>query len=313
VAQIQQGTQKLNAGGSTDVNIASVGGNVVTTTVPVSGSVTAIPPARAQVPGLSFVQTISPLGTYQTSWVDVEANEWLDFDVQVGTASAITATLEYTDASNPNVTPPGSNDIVRALTETIAGTAISGLTTNILSFGIPAQMSWARLTVVDLTGGQTVRVSTYNQPVTPTAAQLPIAANVTSDFRVPLMRAVGVGKVPTGAYQNLPVGGLDSNNSSTATLGSNATFSGTVTSRAGYLGLEINIKTDQISAVNGIVVNHYADSAGATLIASDYYSFTASDVTTGFKFITNTLKGSYYKIVYTNGVTGQGAFNLSTR
>lgn len=217
---------------------------------------------RENIAGLSFVQALSALGNYQTSWVDVTDWKWLDFDVEVETADAVTALLEFTNAPDPNVTPPGANDIVRALTQTVAGTAISGLSTNILSFGIPAQMSWARAKATDLTGGQTIKVTTYGQIIPPVAALLPIAAGITSDFRAALVQSVEKGFDPSNTFQSRRFSGIVSAQSSTTTLPATNTFLGSAwTSTTGFVGVAILIKSAANSAADGLKVLFSTDSS----------------------------------------------------
>jgi hypothetical protein len=100
--------------------------------------------------------------------------------------------LEFTDADDPNTTPPASSDIVRALAQQIGGTALGG-PANVLSFGVPAQMKWCRVKATDLTGGQTIKVVTYGQEPPP-SAQLPIAATVTQDFRAAMVQSIEKGR-----------------------------------------------------------------------------------------------------------------------
>lgn len=142
-------------------------------------------PDRPQLSALSFVETLGALASHQTVWVDVSTLEYLDITSEVETTAAVTALIEFTDAADPNTTPPGVNDIVRPLTTTIGGTAL-GATSNIASFVIQAQMAWARITVTDVTGGQTVKVTTFEENSPPTGAQIPFDATITGDFRAPI-------------------------------------------------------------------------------------------------------------------------------
>ena len=169
--------------------------------VTVSNLSETLTPGRTEVAGLSFSETLGPLATFQTDWVSILDTNWLDIVVKVESTAAATAQVEYTDAADPNTTPPGADDVVRELTTTIGGTAVGG-PANVVSFGLPAQMRWARLTVTDATGGQDIDVSVYSQDSPPTAAQIPLAASINPDFRMPIGRSVVAGEVLDAQLSN---------------------------------------------------------------------------------------------------------------
>jgi len=114
--------------------------------------------------------------------------------------------------------------------------------------------------------------------------------------------------------QNAPNADLiDAGNSSTATLGSGAAFTGAFHSTQGYAALAVAVDTDQISAATattGLVVQWSED--GVTVGDSDVTYIIAADllpIGQGYVF---PVKRPYYRIVYTNGASGQGTFRLQS-
>lgn len=158
---------------------------------------------RLEIPGLTFSVTLGALASHTTSWVDVSGTNWLDIHAKLGAASAVRATIEFTDAADPNVTPPGADDVDRPITTTLAGASLGGITKP--SFGIPAQMQWARITLTDLTGGQDIDVSVFDHDHPPESAQVPIATPLTDDFRAIIAKTIGHGKRVDGSYANVPI------------------------------------------------------------------------------------------------------------
>ena len=99
---------------------------------------------------------------------------------------------------------------------------------------------------------------------------------------------------------------VDPNNSSTATLGISGVFTGTSTNVERYQTVYINAFADVVSAINGIEIQFSTDNtnwntelefslaAGETLIRSIKVA------------------AQYFRIVYTNGSTGQSAFRFQS-
>lgn len=102
------------------------------------------------------------------------------------------------------------------------------------------------------------------------------------------------------------IGVLSTTNSSTATLGSGATFTGTGEEVLNYNWIQVNIFSDQASATNGLSLQYSSDNTNWD--ATDVYTIAAS---TGKLFSVQT-GARYFRVVYTNGATLQGAFRLQT-
>ena len=87
---------------------------------------TICPTGTVALPNLSFVQTFAT--DYTTAYVEIAAYTTLEVSYEVETNQADTAELFLTNAVDPNVTPPGSNDIERILSTTVAGSGLGGIT-----------------------------------------------------------------------------------------------------------------------------------------------------------------------------------------
>lgn len=95
-------------------------------------------------------------------------------------------------------------------------------------------------------------------------------------------------------------------NSSTAPLGSNAVFTGIFESVLNSSFVQFEIFSDQASAVGGLQVQWSPNGTNADV--SDSSSVSAN---TGRAFAL-TVRGKFFRIVYTNGVIAQGTFRLQT-
>lgn len=93
-------------------------------------------------------------------------------------------------------------------------------------------------------------------------------------------------------------------NSTTATLGSGAAFTGFSEDIKDYSVVQVNVFADQASATDGLSVQQSSD--GSNWDITDTYTIAASTGKT-FSF---QVAARYFRVVYTNGGTIQGAFRL---
>jgi len=98
-----------------------------------------------------------------------------------------------------------------------------------------------------------------------------------------------------------------SENSTTATLGSNATFTGTFVSTMGSAAMSILVSSDVASAASGLHIQFSSD--GVNIDDEQLMSFT--DTTNGQSYGA-TCRGPYARIIYTNGATPQSVFRLQS-
>lgn len=113
------------------------------------------------------------------------------------------------------------------------------------------------------------------------------------------------GMVTVGSLIAMP-GIVSTANSTTATLGSNAVFTGTSEEVKDFGSIVIALFTDQASATDGLSIQQ--SSNGTNWDITDTYTISAS---VG-KTIQVQPAARFFRIVYTNGATIQGAFRLQT-
>jgi len=101
---------------------------------------------------------------------------------------------------------------------------------------------------------------------------------------------------------------IDSNNSTTATLGAGATFTGTGTDVSKYAAVAITIFADQDSAVDGMQFQFSSDNTNWDEVNSYNLDISVSQ-TRRFQF---PVTAQYFRFVYTNGATPQGTFRVQT-
>jgi len=107
-------------------------------------------------------------------------------------------------------------------------------------------------------------------------------------------------------------GVISTNNSSTATLGAGATFTGTGESTLSYESISITVMAIAASAPPGtLIVEQSSD--GTNWDIQDSFAVTGGTASpTGEFDIIVPLEASNFRIVYTNGATAQTAFRLQT-
>jgi len=98
---------------------------------------------------------------------------------------------------------------------------------------------------------------------------------------------------------------IDTNNSTTSTLEADEVYTGTYTNIIDYSHISIQIKSDQASTTDGLVIEWSND--GVNLIDTDKFTLVANEG----KVFTFGCQAPYYRIKYTNGGVAQTFFNLT--
>jgi hypothetical protein len=100
---------------------------------------------------------------------------------------------------------------------------------------------------------------------------------------------------------------ISSNNSTTSLLGISANFTGTGDDVSGFTSVTITVYADQASAADGMKFQFSTDNSNW----DDSYDFTLENAgdTRRFQF---PVTARYFRLNYTNGGTGQGAFRVQT-
>lgn len=99
---------------------------------------------------------------------------------------------------------------------------------------------------------------------------------------------------------------VSTNNSSAATLGISAVFTGTGEDISMYSGVSVQVFSSHASAASGLSMEFSADNSNW-----DEKHLATVDASTSREFIFPT-HAQYFRIVYTNGGTGQSSFRLQT-
>lgn len=98
----------------------------------------------------------------------------------------------------------------------------------------------------------------------------------------------------------------DGNNTTAATLGIDAVYTGTATDILHYKTITIVIFADEDSAVDGVSLQWSGDGTNWDHVAT--YTYTAS---TDFS-VGASIRAKFFRVVYTNGGTGQSVFRMFT-
>jgi hypothetical protein len=99
---------------------------------------------------------------------------------------------------------------------------------------------------------------------------------------------------------------VSTGNSTTATLGIGAVFTGAWEDIGVFASISVLVKADQASAANGLVLQFSPDGTNAD------YTESYTVVANVGQVIPARSAGRFFRVVYTNGGTGQGAFRLQT-
>ena len=102
---------------------------------------------------------------------------------------------------------------------------------------------------------------------------------------------------------------IDSNNSTTSTLGAGATFTGTGTDVLNYTSVTILLSTDQDSASNGMQFQFSSDNSNWDESHDFTYDHSEDGSARRFQFPVN---ARYFRVVYTNGGVAQTHFRVQT-
>jgi hypothetical protein len=102
-------------------------------------------------------------------------------------------------------------------------------------------------------------------------------------------------------------GVVDANNSTTTPLLANGVFTGTKTPILPYGVIQVMINSDQKSATNGLSFQFSSD--GVNWEDNEVTTFVDTTIGQGYALAA---KGSYFRVVYTNGGTNQTYFRLQT-
>lgn len=129
---------------------------------------------------------------------------------------------------------------------------------------------------------------------------------------VPRMSLATDVALPTGANTigavNVNTGNsISTNNSTTATLGNGAVYTGTADDCLGCAGVTTSLLADEDGAVDGMTFQFSPD--GSNWDDVNTFTYTAANGARRFSF---PVTARYYRVVYTNGASGQTLFRVQT-
>lgn len=126
------------------------------------------------------------------------------------------------------------------------------------------------------------------------------------------VRSIPSGQQPDGDFVNARADGTAFTD--TTPLGAAGTFQSDWLDTDGFVSVELFIATDELSAVNGIMVEFTDDvQAGLpTVRASESYTFAQRDIDRGYLSISFPTRLDGFRVTYTNGASPQGSFFIQT-
>ena len=148
------------------------------------------------------------------------------------------------------------------------------------------------------------------------ASMTPLLVDATGQGDLPITLDGEEVTVNLGATDNAVLDSVDAslknvistNNSTTSTLAGDATYTGTADDVSGYSTVTINIYADQDSAASGMQFQFSSDGTNW----DDVYSFTLDASSSNDRRFQFPVTAQYFRFVYTNGSTPQGAFRVQT-
>jgi len=176
------------------------------------------------------------------------------------------------------------------------------------------------------TGTMTVDGSGVTQPVSAASLPLPTGA-ATSANQLADGHNVTVDNASGGSAVNIQDGGnsitidgtvtttagtglvntVSTNNSTTSTLGISGVFTGTGDDVTNYASVTVQLDSSHDSATDGMTFQFSIDDTNWDDVS--LFTYTAADGARRFQF---PVTGQYFRIVYTNGGTGQSHFRVQT-
>jgi len=179
--------------------------------------------------------------------------------------------------------------------------SLAGVST---STAVPVSFSSASFSIV---GVSTTSALNNNISGVSTTAVLNSSILGVSTTSVLNVSGTTAGINPSASVTSVPITGLDSGNSTAVALGANAVFTGTYKDVSAYSNVTVNVSSDQSSAADGFQIQYSSD--GTNLDSVDKYTIPAG----GGKQYSAALGTKFFRVVYTNGGTIQGAFRLQTK
>lgn len=154
------------------------------------------------------------------------------------------------------------------------------------------------------------RLNSYLLPKATKELARTLDQSVSGSDPVSLARSVIMGKTTDLTYKNFRADGIVSGNSSTTPLTASATFTGAWFDTDGYAGFAVLVKSDKVSATNGLQIQFSPDN-GTTIVDTIFLTYSSASLNDGIRE-SGALSARYIRVVYQNGGTNQTNFYIST-
>jgi len=137
---------------------------------------------------------------------------------------------------------------------------------------------------------------------------LGLTAFIADGMVAQLNRSIITGQQPDGDYVNARADGSGFSVASSLPAGNTVTSEWVDTD--GFNGIDLFIKSNKLSAANGIEVQYTDDvqATSPTILASEIYSYTQADVDRGFLELPIKPRLDGFRVRYTNGLEGSNLF-----
>lgn len=181
-------------------------------------------------------------------------------------------------------------------------------------FNVIVRQRYVRYRVQNGTGGALTDVSLALKATFGSSDKLsvfPLSVSPSDFSQAALVQSVSKAQQPDGDYVNAPADGEAF--STAALLAGDGVFLSSWVDSDGWSGVELFVAADQASVEGGVEVE-FTDDANAgspTVRAVQSYTFGADDISRGFLVIRFATVLDGFRVRYTNGSTGQGAFFLA--
>lgn len=306
----------VSATGNSAVNqngIWSFGLNAVSTTAALNTAITSVSTSGLFNTSLLGVSTTSALNT-NSSISGVSTTSALNSTISgVSTTAVLNSSIlgvSTTSILNSSLLGVSTTSVLNAANFQ-AGSAVGGANPLFVSIAavststaLPVSFSAASFSIAGVS-----TTSALNNNISGVSTTAILNSSILGVSTTSVMNVSGTvaGLSPASVISSLPIPGIDAGNSSTATLGGNATFTGTYYDAAKYTNVTVNVSTDVTSAADGLKLQYSSD--GTNLDSQDMYTIPAG----GGAQYSAVIGTRYFRIVYVNGAGAQSAFRLQTK
>lgn len=244
-----------------------------------------------------YEATLADTASISSGWLDMQAADKNQVEIN---SSASGLTLRTFSSNGPD----GTEGMVMTENLTLSPFFL---------FNTVARQRYMKFDIVNETGSGVTDTSLAIKSSfgsSDKASVFPVNVNPTEFSQAVLVQSIGRGEQPDGNFVTIPADGLAI--SETTPLGIGGTFTSDWIDTDGWKSLEIFIKTDEISATDGITIQYTRDAnvVSPVVDAEEFFTLVQLDIDNDFLILRlpSTLDG--FRISYTNGPVAQSLFDL---